>query len=62
MTLTITINMDNDAFQYHNGCEARRILRQLAEDRLAPDELEEGDTFTLMDYNGNRVGEAKVTS
>ncbi len=60
MKLVIEINMDNAAFENHNGCEAGRILYQLAVDRIRPQILEIGDTMSLMDHNGNKVGEAKV--
>ena len=60
MRLALEIEMDNAAFENHNGNECARILRQLAEDRIRPNELEVGDSFTLMDYNGNKVGTAYV--
>ena len=61
MQLNITINLDNAAFGDSPGLEAGRILSELAA------QMEDGNTLAgsgcrepLMDYNGNRVGEAKI--
>ena len=62
MKLKIQIEMNNAAFaDCGNGPEAARILHQLAEDIDVCDRLGAGDSLGLMDINGNRVGEAKVT-
>lgn len=60
MKLTITIQMDNAAFEPDPEHETICILTSLAvgirEDQLAP-----GWSATLQDSNGNTVGKAKVT-
>ena len=63
MKLKIEIEMDNAAFDGANrNIEAARILRSLAQDMADDVALScTGDHETLMDINGNRVGEAKVT-
>ncbi len=62
MKLTITIQMDNAAFVDENpsGTEAARILRKLAS-RIDGEQCAAGDVTPCLDYNGNKVGEAKVT-
>ena len=59
-TLRIKIKMDNAAFSEESGTEVSRILKEYAgtiEGRdFIPSEHE-----SLLDYNGNIVGEAKVT-
>jgi hypothetical protein len=60
MKLKITITMDNAAFEDSKGFEAARILTKLA-DKMQEHSLEPGDEYPLIDINGNRVGEAKVT-
>jgi hypothetical protein len=59
-TLRITIKMDNAAFEFNQGPEVARILRDMAK---AVDEDVDLDWFSmnLRDLNGNTVGEAKVT-
>lgn len=55
MKLTITIDMDNDAFDDGGGgCfECARILEELSFD------MKNGNAFgPLMDINGNQVGRA----
>jgi len=59
-TLKITMEMDNEAFTECNGSEAARILRKAA-DMMDGSEWHIGDYFKLRDFNGNTVGEAKVT-
>lgn len=56
-TLTITIEMDNAAFDDYPGEEAIRILREAA-GRLESVGVEHhaGELFTLYDVNGNTVG------
>jgi hypothetical protein len=57
MTLKLEIKMDNVAFDPNNPHdEAARILR------VAADKIEAGAwSQILTDFNGNRVGEVKVT-
>jgi hypothetical protein len=58
MKLTITIQMDNEAFDDGNEgrTEAARILRDVAK------HLEQGDDGRrLMDSNGNHVGRFEIT-
>lgn len=59
MNLTITIQLDNAAFEEDGPEEVARILANLSE-RL-PDPLREtnGD-FSLHDANGNFVGKARI--
>jgi len=59
MKLDLTINMDHYAFERYNGREVARILHNVAE-RMADELLYPGSSFTLLDVNGNNVGEATV--
>ena len=57
--------MDNAAFgdcDQERNVEVARILADLSS-RIESEQIgnEEGDRLALMDINGNRVGEAKVT-
>ena len=62
MKLKIEITMDNAAFEDARNSEAARILLALAGDMEAGNCLSDvSDHETLMDINGNRVGEARVT-
>lgn len=64
MRLTITIDMDSDAFSaaIHRATEAARILRNLA-DRIEHDsDMGELDDMRLRDINGNTVGRTAVTT
>jgi hypothetical protein len=62
MKLTITIKMDNAAFEsWQSGSEVARILTNLASSLAGRDLNRSEDSFTLRDINGNVVGEAKVT-
>ncbi len=54
------MNMDNAAF-YYNGVEAARILRELAKHIEHLPDVTLSNSGPLMDINGNRVGEWKVT-
>lgn len=62
-TVTITINTDNAAFREHGAhagaAEVARLLRDSA------DEIEalglRTDSASLRDYNGNTVGEWRVS-
>ena len=60
MKLTLSINMDNAAFEDIPGVEAARILRDAANkvSDAQPDELLE---FRLSDANGNKVGSVIVS-
>jgi hypothetical protein len=60
MTLTITINMDNAAFDPEPGPEVARILRELVDraDLIA----NHADSVVLRDVNGNRCGRVSVES
>jgi len=53
-SITITIEMDNDAFVYDARAEAARILRDLAVkiERVGFDNAD----GNLKDFNGNTVG------
>ena len=58
MKLTITMDMDNAAFEGDWSFEAARILRNYV-DRL--DEQGRDEAFNLRDVNGNTVGHAKIS-
>lgn len=60
MKLTITVEMDNAAFEDNNGTEAARILRAIAT-RIDGMNWPAGDVAPCIDINGNVVGTAKVT-
>ena len=60
MKLKIEISLDGAAFEPDNGTEAARILEKIAV-RWRDETLEPGENIRLLDYNGNPVGEAKVT-
>lgn len=60
MKATITVDMDNQAFEEDPGRELARILRYLA------DEAEAGldplpVSIPARDFNGNKVGSLEVT-
>ena len=57
MKATITINMDNAAFDGRPATELSRILRKLAK-RI---EEEGPDYVPMMDENGNKVGEFNIS-
>ncbi len=57
MRLTITMDLDNAAFEDGGGQEITRILTDLC--RKLPDEICEGNR-ALFDINGNRVGTAEI--
>lgn len=63
MKLTITMDMDNAAFEGENWAhEAGRILRKVADELDAYHEYHEpGDSNPLIDYNGNKVGVVTIT-
>lgn len=60
MKLTITIDMDNAAFDRRTRMEVRRILDNVTD---GPDSLPlaPGESIKLRDINGNTVGKAEVT-
>lgn len=60
MTLTIKIEMDNEAFQPQSGTQVARILKRLAGE-IDNSILRNGHTYSLEDTNGNTVGKAKVS-
>ena len=60
MKLKIEIKMDNAAFEPDSGTECSRILGALSADYDGRDLLP-GESIALVDYNGNKVGSAKVT-
>lgn len=59
MQFKLTINTDGDAFEV-SGCEVARILNNLAIriDGLRLSKNGGKETFTLIDSNGNVVGDA----
>ncbi len=60
MTLTITIECDNDAFQPRPAREVGRLLKQLrATFHMWP--AADWDGLKLLDENGNTVGRVTVT-
>lgn len=60
MTITITIQCDNAAFDDgHAGAEVARILRKLAA-RVDGDSLSDYCGSSLHDINGNKVGAVDV--
>ncbi len=60
MRLTITIDMDNAAFDFDLASEAGRILHVLASHIEEENPIEEGWEKPIMDCNGNHVGQAVV--
>lgn len=59
MKMTITIQMDNAAFEDNQGGEVARILRELAS-KIDGDSSLEGVYYNLRDINGNKVGEMNI--
>lgn len=60
MKYTIKIECDNAAFEDVPGNEIARILRELADKVDGGQDPTDCDA-TVYDYNGNRVGEAKLS-
>jgi hypothetical protein len=58
MTLRIKIELDNAAFSEGGANEIERVLTAMC--RRLPEPLA-ADTLPLFDFNGNKVGEAKIT-
>ena len=62
-TFTITIGCDNAAFDGDAcGAELARILRALADDLAQEDTAFTAFDALLFDANGNRCGDAEMTS
>ena len=61
MKLTISITMDNAAFEVPNGDELARVLHKLAK-RLEGFQWGAPSSFALVDSNGNKVGEAEISA
>lgn len=60
MTVTITIDTEDAAFENQAGQEISRILIKLA-DRLETWEGRNEFKLKLMDFNGNNAGYCKAT-
>jgi len=61
MKLSIKIKMDNAAFDGENWAfEAERILKEFTDEISFSGLRSPGDTQSLLDINGNVVGEAKL--
>jgi len=56
MKADITINMDNAAFEDNPDEELSRILMKLGKMLQSVPRLTSGDSFPIMDINGNKVG------
>lgn len=66
-TLTITIDLDNAAFEDNESAEVQRILAEYAPrlDSLGVHHARPGETqelFSVRDYNGNTVGKFEVSA
>jgi hypothetical protein len=60
MKATITVTMDNAAFEDRQSCETARILRELA-DKLDSHTVRHLDGTKLYDTDGNAVGTFKLS-
>lgn len=60
MRYTVTIEMDNAAFEDAPGEEVARILRALADLEDGHPHFAPGHEQALLDANGNEVGTADV--
>lgn len=64
MKFTLKFNMDNAAFgdfdDVKESQEVSSILRKLA-NTIGGHSLEVGDSYPIMDSNGNKIGTAEVT-
>ena len=60
MKATITINMDNAAFEELPSIELARILQKLAEHISGYELVYAPETYTLKDINGNTVGKMQI--
>jgi len=61
MNVTIKINCDNAYFEGEEAFQVATILRGQAERLIEHDSICVGESWPIMDGNGNRVGELKVT-
>lgn len=61
MTITITIQADNAAFDPWTT-EVARILREAAKRIQHNDPEERADRFKLFDLNGNSVGTVEISA
>lgn len=64
MRYTLTIDMDNAAFEgppWARAQEVGRLLTKAIED-IEDDGVSTGDRAVLFDHNGNRVGHWEVTA
>lgn len=61
MEATITVRMDNAAFDPDAGAELARILRDLADNICDRVLFRVDDADNLRDYNGNTVGQIEFT-
>lgn len=65
MQFVAQFNIDNAAFEEDGSEEAARILRKLADTIETGPRLGEmehnGESVSLFDVNGNRIGTAQVT-
>lgn len=59
MTVKITIDCDNAAFEDYPGTEVAAILRKIAK-TLCGNPIDSSDDCNLMDSNGNTVGRMEV--
>lgn len=59
MRITITVDLDNEAFADNAGDELARIMRAFAA-RIDDGPLYPGRLDALLDVNGNTVGDATV--
>jgi hypothetical protein len=59
-TFTLTIRLDNAAFDDDECSEVARILAQLVGHLRSVPELDYAHSRRLMDINGNVVGEVRV--
>ncbi len=60
MKLTLTISMDNAAFEDMPGVELARILRTVAR-QIEGSEHGDSGKFPVLDINGNNVGSVIVS-
>ena len=62
MEFTVTINLDNAAFQAGAGEEVKRILEnQVIYEIQNTENFTLGDKGNLQDFNGNNVGRWQIT-
>jgi hypothetical protein len=61
MRFTLTIEMDNAAFDRSPGTELSRILRELNSKLYREHDIRPNESGKVRDVNGNTVGEWAVT-